>query len=305
MNAIEFITGEIDESAWGYQERYRIGQDIVVGVNTYKEEDIEVPDLLRVDPESEREQLERLKAFKANRDRRSSAKRLDELRDAAARQREPASADSRGAQGPLFTGRGLRRDAGRVRQVRANVLSGALRGCDRSASLRRSTARAPMLTDPLRLLRSCPGVHIIGRDRRLRRDLRLPDHVRGRRRGRIREACPAHRIEYAIEQQLINPGLLRGARAAISWRESCTVERFYVQWGLVVVIVIGALIGAVMIPTAKQRPGARQAGIARRARETIEFSAETARSYRRLGDDRLADKPARCSSRSSSWRRTA
>src|SRR6478735_6315240 len=33
VNAIEFITGEIDESAWGYQERYRIGQDIVVGVN--------------------------------------------------------------------------------------------------------------------------------------------------------------------------------------------------------------------------------------------------------------------------------
>ena len=31
VNAIEFITGEIDESAWGYQERYRIGQDIVVG----------------------------------------------------------------------------------------------------------------------------------------------------------------------------------------------------------------------------------------------------------------------------------
>src|SRR3954451_25198875 len=33
VNAIEFITGEIDESAWGYQERYRTGQDIVVGVN--------------------------------------------------------------------------------------------------------------------------------------------------------------------------------------------------------------------------------------------------------------------------------
>ena len=50
VNAIEFITGEIDESAWGYQERYRIGQDIVVGVNEYEEEGIEVPDLLRVDP---------------------------------------------------------------------------------------------------------------------------------------------------------------------------------------------------------------------------------------------------------------
>jgi len=84
VNAIEFITGEIDESAWGYQERYRIGQDIVVGVNAYKEEDIEVPDLLRVDPDSERLQLERLKEFKANRDQALVAKRLDELRAVAA-----------------------------------------------------------------------------------------------------------------------------------------------------------------------------------------------------------------------------
>jgi methylmalonyl-CoA mutase N-terminal domain/subunit len=84
VNAIQFITGEIDESAWGYQERYRIGQDIVVGVNSYEEEGIEVPDLLRVDPQSEREQLDRLAAFKAERDRQLVAQRLDELREAAA-----------------------------------------------------------------------------------------------------------------------------------------------------------------------------------------------------------------------------
>ena len=83
MNAIEFITSEIDESAWGYQERYRIGQDIVVGVNAYQEDDIEVPDLLRVDPESERLQLDRLKEFKANRDQTLVALRLDELRAVA------------------------------------------------------------------------------------------------------------------------------------------------------------------------------------------------------------------------------
>jgi methylmalonyl-CoA mutase, N-terminal domain len=84
VNAIEFITGEIDESAWGYQERYRIGQDIVVGVNKYEEDEIEVPDLLRVDPESERHQVERLKAFKADRDQPQVDRRLDALREAAA-----------------------------------------------------------------------------------------------------------------------------------------------------------------------------------------------------------------------------
>ena len=83
VHAIEFITGEIDESAWGYQERYRIGQDIVVGVNAYKEDDIEVPDLLRVDPESEREQVQRLKDFKSDRDGRLVERRLGELRDVA------------------------------------------------------------------------------------------------------------------------------------------------------------------------------------------------------------------------------
>ncbi|MEI6792470.1 MAG: methylmalonyl-CoA mutase family protein [Actinomycetes bacterium] len=83
VNAIEFITAEIDESAWGYQERYRTKQDIVVGVNEYIEEQIEVPGLLRVDPESEREQLDRLAAFKQDRDQELVTTRLEELRDVA------------------------------------------------------------------------------------------------------------------------------------------------------------------------------------------------------------------------------
>ena len=83
VNAIEFITGQIDESAWGYQERYRIGQDIVVGVNAYQEDDVEVPELLRVDPESEREQVARLRAFKAARDQPLADRRLEELRTVA------------------------------------------------------------------------------------------------------------------------------------------------------------------------------------------------------------------------------
>src|SRR4051794_40063380 len=68
VEAIQFITNEIDESAWGYQERYRIEQDIVVGVNKFVEEQIEIEELLRVDPETEKAQVDRLKAFKADRD---------------------------------------------------------------------------------------------------------------------------------------------------------------------------------------------------------------------------------------------
>ncbi len=81
--AIEFITNEIDESAWGYQERYRTEQDIVVGVNKFVEEELDVPALLRVDPASEIAQVERLKAFKANRDQALVDQRLAELRTGA------------------------------------------------------------------------------------------------------------------------------------------------------------------------------------------------------------------------------
>jgi methylmalonyl-CoA mutase N-terminal domain/subunit len=82
VEAIQFITSEIDESAWGYQERYRIKQDIVVGVNKYEEDEVEVEETLRVDPESERAQVERLKHFKAERDQEQTDRRLDELRRA-------------------------------------------------------------------------------------------------------------------------------------------------------------------------------------------------------------------------------
>ncbi len=83
VQAIDFIKNEIEESAFGYHERYRIGQDVVVGVNRFVEDDPEVPDILRVDPESERQQVERLQAFKADRDGAAVERRLEEIRTAA------------------------------------------------------------------------------------------------------------------------------------------------------------------------------------------------------------------------------
>jgi methylmalonyl-CoA mutase N-terminal domain/subunit len=56
----------------------------VVGVNRYEEDDVEIEDILRVDPEAERDQLERLKAFKADRDQELAETRLRELREASA-----------------------------------------------------------------------------------------------------------------------------------------------------------------------------------------------------------------------------
>jgi methylmalonyl-CoA mutase N-terminal domain/subunit len=84
VNAIEFIKSEIEESAFGYHERYRTGQDVVVGVNRFVEEGgVEMSDLLRVDPESERAQVTRLQQFKAARDGALVARRLDDVREQA------------------------------------------------------------------------------------------------------------------------------------------------------------------------------------------------------------------------------
>jgi methylmalonyl-CoA mutase N-terminal domain/subunit len=83
VHAIEFMTGEIEESAFGYHERYRTEQDIVVGVNRFVEDSVEVTDILRVDPESEHQQVERLMKFKADRDQEVVEKRLEEVREGA------------------------------------------------------------------------------------------------------------------------------------------------------------------------------------------------------------------------------
>jgi methylmalonyl-CoA mutase N-terminal domain/subunit len=83
VECIPFIRAEVEESAWGYEERYRLKQDIVVGVNDFVTEDVDQVEILKVDPDSERQQVERLKKFKEDRDQEAVATRLEELRHAA------------------------------------------------------------------------------------------------------------------------------------------------------------------------------------------------------------------------------
>jgi methylmalonyl-CoA mutase N-terminal domain/subunit len=83
VQCIPFIRAEVEESAWGYEERYKIKQDIVVGVNEYVTDEVDEVEILKVDPESERQQVERLKKFKAERDQEAVDKRLEELRETA------------------------------------------------------------------------------------------------------------------------------------------------------------------------------------------------------------------------------
>src|SRR5215213_3687857 len=82
VECIPFIRAEVEESAWGYEERYKQKQDIVVGVNEYVTEQVDEVEILRVDPESERQQVERLTAFKQDRDGDAVERRLGDLRQA-------------------------------------------------------------------------------------------------------------------------------------------------------------------------------------------------------------------------------
>jgi methylmalonyl-CoA mutase N-terminal domain/subunit len=63
------IQREIEESAYHFQRKMEVKDTIIVGVNQFVEEN-EAPrtDLLRVDPDLERDQVERLKKLRARRD---------------------------------------------------------------------------------------------------------------------------------------------------------------------------------------------------------------------------------------------
>ena len=182
VNAIEFITNEIDESAWGYQERYRLKQDIVVGVNKYEDEAIEIEDILRVDPATEQAQLDRLAAVQGQprpRARRPAPRRAAQRR---ARAGEPHAPDPPGAQGPLLDGRGLQRDEGRLRRVPPPRLSAArargARPCGASACRRRDVAGCRHAHVRDHVLRRHPDRPHPRRGGGLRRDVRLPGHRR-------------------------------------------------------------------------------------------------------------------------------
>jgi methylmalonyl-CoA mutase N-terminal domain/subunit len=83
VECITHIRAQVEESAWSYDQRYANGQDVVVGVNKYVTETQDDVDILRVDPKSEDEQVERLKAFKEKRDHDELGRRLDDLRETA------------------------------------------------------------------------------------------------------------------------------------------------------------------------------------------------------------------------------
>ncbi|HEV8232928.1 MAG TPA: methylmalonyl-CoA mutase family protein [Thermoanaerobaculia bacterium] len=78
-----WVQREIEEAAYQAQQEVEDGRRIVVGVNAFREEGVEGPPMLTVDPEIERDQVERLQAFRSSREGSRSAAALSDLeRDA-------------------------------------------------------------------------------------------------------------------------------------------------------------------------------------------------------------------------------
>ena len=85
VRAIEagYFQKEIADSAHRYQREIDDGQRIVVGVNEFKTEEPPRIPLLRMDPEGERMQLERLRRVRQERDGVEVGRRLEALREVA------------------------------------------------------------------------------------------------------------------------------------------------------------------------------------------------------------------------------
>jgi methylmalonyl-CoA mutase, N-terminal domain len=78
-----FVQREIEEAAFAYSQQVESGQRVIVGVNRYEEHEPEPIELHRLDPESERRQLERTARVRADRDTPGAEAALARVREAA------------------------------------------------------------------------------------------------------------------------------------------------------------------------------------------------------------------------------
>jgi methylmalonyl-CoA mutase N-terminal domain/subunit len=85
LRAIEkgYPQREIEHAAYEYQRRVESGEQTVVGVNRFSSEEAAAVPLLRIDPDLERQQVERLKVVRARRDRQTVTEALDQVERAA------------------------------------------------------------------------------------------------------------------------------------------------------------------------------------------------------------------------------
>jgi methylmalonyl-CoA mutase N-terminal domain/subunit len=85
VEAIErgFVQREIEEAAFRHNEQVESGERVIVGVNRYAEHEAEPIELHRLDPASEKRQVDRTRALRGERNAEVAAAALDEVRRVA------------------------------------------------------------------------------------------------------------------------------------------------------------------------------------------------------------------------------
>jgi len=78
-----FVQGEIEEAAFRYAQEVESGERVIVGVNRFREEEGREIELLHIDPEAERRQLERTARVRTRRDAASADAALRAVRAVA------------------------------------------------------------------------------------------------------------------------------------------------------------------------------------------------------------------------------
>ncbi len=84
IRAIEqgFVQSEVQNAAYEFQRQVESGERVVVGVNRFQSEEAPMP-VLRVDPQLERDQVERVRAVRARRDAAAAAVAVAEVERSA------------------------------------------------------------------------------------------------------------------------------------------------------------------------------------------------------------------------------
>src|SRR6185437_10148781 len=78
-----FVQEQIGQSAFEWQQEVERGDRVIVGVNKYEEASNERTELLRIDPDAERRQLERTARVRAERNAGEAERALAAVREAA------------------------------------------------------------------------------------------------------------------------------------------------------------------------------------------------------------------------------
>jgi hypothetical protein len=103
------------------------------------------------------------------------------------------------------------------------------------------------------------------------------------RRREPRSLPVLHRIEYTVERRLVGPGLLVVIISGIymtSWLQHW--GEFVVQWGLGVIVLSAAAVGAVMIPSARRAMTVSERDVRASAVDTVRLSGEYRAIARRM-----------------------